>query len=120
MQEKIRHHQADLNAVGASATAETGADEPKWSYMRQLLPWNGYLTKQNIFYDMLRPYKLLASPIVLWASMMWINCLSWSLVFAVTTSQIFSAPPYNFSVTQVSIHLQYNHNFFFVKDVGDL
>lgn len=32
---------------------------------------------------------------------MWINCLSWSLVFAVTTSQIFSAPPYNFSVTQV-------------------
>ena len=51
---------------------------------------------------MLRPYKLLASPIVLWASMMWINCLSWSLVFAVTTSQIFSAPPYNFTVTQVS------------------
>jgi hypothetical protein len=80
---------------------DTGANEPKWSYFRQLLPWSGYLSKQNILYDMLRPYKLMLSPIVLYASIMWINCLSWSLAFAVTTSQIFSGPPYNFTVTQV-------------------
>jgi hypothetical protein len=100
--EKIKHRNEELaqggQAIGPDAT---GANEPKWSYARQLLPWNGYFTRHNVFYDFLRPYKLLASPIVLWASMMWINCLSWSLVFAVTTSQIFSAPPYNFNVTQV-------------------
>jgi hypothetical protein len=32
---------------------------------------------------------------------MWTNCLAWSLAIAVTTSQIFSAPPYNFTVLQV-------------------
>jgi hypothetical protein len=69
--------------------------------MRQLLPWSGYLSKQNVFYDMLRPYKLLASAIVLWAGIMWLNCLTWLVAVAITTSQIFSAPPYNFTVTQV-------------------
>ena len=75
--------------------------EPKISYTKQLLPWGGYFTKRNIFYDLIRPYKLLLSPIVLYAAIMWLNCLTWSLAFAFTTSQIFSAPPYNFSISNV-------------------
>jgi hypothetical protein len=97
MSEKLRQRNEEV----AQGVSDSEPEEEKWSYARQLLPWSGYLSKQNVLYDMLRPYKLLASPIVLWASVMWINCLSWSLVFAVTTSQIFSAPPYNFTVTQV-------------------
>jgi len=97
MTEKVKQRNAEI----ASGVVDTGASEPKWSYARQLLPWSGYLSKQNVFYDMVRPYKLLASPIVLWAGIMWINCLTWSLAIAVTTSQIFSAPPYNMTVSQV-------------------
>jgi hypothetical protein len=97
MSDKLRHRSEEL----AQGVSDSEPEEEKWSYARQMLPWSGYLSKQNVLYDMLRPYKLLASPIVLWAGVMWINCLSWSLVFAVTTSQIFSAPPYNFTVTQV-------------------
>ena len=52
---------------------------------------------------MIRPYKLCASPIVLWTCLMWTITLSWSLIFHITFSQIFSRPPYNFDVTQVGL-----------------
>jgi len=98
--EKIRQQNEEI-AAAAAENINTGAEEPKWSYMHQMLPWSGYLSKQNVLFDMLRPYKLLASPIVMWASIMWLNCLTWLVAIAITTSQIFSAPPYNFNVTQV-------------------
>jgi hypothetical protein len=100
--EKIRARNTELEQPGAVAEVDqTGASEKKWSYAHELLPWSGYFTRHNVFADFWRPYKLLASPIVIWTTLMWTNCLSWALAFAVTSSQIFSAPPYNFNVTQV-------------------
>jgi hypothetical protein len=102
MSEKIKARNAELEQNSSLAVAtSTGSEEAKWSYGHQLLPWGGYFTRHNILSDFWRPYKLFASPIVIWASLMWTNCLSWALAFAVTSSQIFSAPPYNFTVTQV-------------------
>lgn len=102
MSEKIRARNTELEQSGGLAEADqTGASEKKWSYAHELLPWSGYFTRHNVFADFWRPYKLLASPIVIWTTLMWTNCLSWALAFAVTSSQIFSAPPYSFNVTQV-------------------
>jgi hypothetical protein len=103
MSEKLKARNTELEQTQSTpqTTTDTGATEKKWSYAHQLRPWSGYFTKHNVFADFLRPYKLFGSPIVIWASLMWTNCLSWALAFAVTASQIFSAPPYNFTVTQV-------------------
>jgi hypothetical protein len=46
---------------------------------------------------------MLASPAVLWATLLFTTCISWLVGISVTLSQIFSAPPYNFSVTAVGL-----------------
>jgi hypothetical protein len=52
---------------------------------------------------MLRPFTLLASPVLLWATLLFTTCISWLVGISVTISQIFSAPPYNFTVAQVGL-----------------
>lgn len=38
---------------------------------------------------------------VLWATLLFTTCISWLVLISLTLSQIFSAPPYNFSVGSV-------------------
>lgn len=40
---------------------------------------------------------------VLWATLLFTTCISWLVGISITLSQIFSAPPYNFSVTAVGL-----------------
>jgi hypothetical protein len=69
----------------------------------ELLPYSGYNSHENIFKVMLRPFALLASPVVLWATLLFTTCISWLVGISITISQIFSAPPYNFTVSQVGL-----------------
>lgn len=46
---------------------------------------------------------MLASPAVLWATLLFTTCISWLVGISITLSQIFSAPPYNFSITAVGL-----------------
>ena len=51
----------------------------------------------------IRPFRLTLSPVVFWAGIMFCLNLTWAVGIAVTLSQIFSAPPYNFTVSQVGL-----------------
>jgi hypothetical protein len=75
--------------------------EPKWSYTKELLPWAGYWDHVSFWRTLLRPFFMIVSPIVMWATLLFTICISWLVLISITLSQIFSAPPYNFSVSAV-------------------
>lgn len=77
------------------------ATEPRMSYMKELMPWSGYWDSVSFWRTFLLPFFVLASPIVLWATLLFTICISWLVLISITLSQIFSAPPYNFSVAAV-------------------
>lgn len=71
------------------------------SWTRQLLPYSGYVNEVSFWNTLIRPFYLIASPAVLWAVLLFTTCISWLVGISLTLSQIFSAPPYNFSVVGV-------------------
>lgn len=75
--------------------------EPKKSFLRELLPYDGYWDRPSFWRTLIRPFFFLASPMVAWATLLFTTCISWLVLISITLSQIFSAPPYNFSVTAV-------------------
>ncbi|KAH7383992.1 major facilitator superfamily domain-containing protein [Pyrenochaeta sp. MPI-SDFR-AT-0127] len=84
-----------------SVNAHLSSSEPRQSYAKELLPWNGYWDKVSFWRTLIRPFFVLASPIVMWATLLFTICISWLVLISITLSQIFSAPPYNFSVSAV-------------------
>jgi hypothetical protein len=75
--------------------------EPKKTYLRELLPWDGYWGKDSFITTFLSPFYVAASPVVLWGTLLFTTCISWLVLIGITLSQIFSGPPYNFSVSSV-------------------
>jgi ABC-type multidrug transport system fused ATPase/permease subunit len=82
-------------------TSGSGTLDLKKSYARELLPWSGYFDHVSFWRTLLRPFFMIVSPIVLWATLLFTICISWLVLISITLSQIFSAPPYNFSVSSV-------------------
>lgn len=66
-----------------------------------MLPYSGYVNHVSLWKTLLHPFRLLGSPAVLWATLLFTTCISWLVGISITLSQIFSAPPYNFSVVAV-------------------
>lgn len=87
-------------AVTSSPTPERSS-EPKKSFARELLPYDGYWDKTSFWRTLIRPFFFLGSPMVSWATLLFTTCISWLVLISITLSQIFSAPPYNFSITAV-------------------
>jgi hypothetical protein len=79
----------------------TSVSEPRVSYVTELLPWSGYWDTVSFWRTLLRPFVMILSPIVVWATLLFTVCISWLVLISITLSQIFSAPPYNFSVSAV-------------------
>jgi len=59
--------------------------------------------KVNLFWITVRPFRLVLSPPVAFGTILYMTCISWLVLIAVTISQIFSLPPYNFSVEHVGL-----------------
>lgn len=77
--------------------------EPKKSLARELLPYDGYWDKTSFWRTLIRPFFFLGSPMVVWATLLFTTCISWLVLISITLSQIFSAPPYNFSIVAVGV-----------------
>jgi hypothetical protein len=78
-----------------------GSDEKPKSFMRELLPYSGYYDRSSFLKTTIRPFMMMLSPMVFWATMQYTILISWLVLISITLSQIFSAPPYNFSVSAV-------------------
>jgi hypothetical protein len=68
-----------------------------------MLPYSGYVNHVSFLNTVFRPFVMLGSPAVLWATLLFTTCISWLVGISITLSQIFSAAPYNFSVTVVGL-----------------
>lgn len=88
-------------ATATSHSPTRGSEEHKTSYWKELLPYSGYWDSAPFFRTVIRPFFMLGSPIVLWASFLLTATISWIVLVSFVLSQIFSAPPYNFSVAAV-------------------
>ncbi|KAH6980186.1 major facilitator superfamily domain-containing protein [Fusarium venenatum] len=75
----------------------------KHAYIYTLRPWSGYWDSSGFTYSIYAPFKMLGSPVVVWGCFQFTICINWLVLLANTQSQIFSAPPYNFSVAQVGL-----------------
>lgn len=84
-------------------TEHSPPQEEPYSWARELLPYSGYVNKVSFFNTLFRPFIMLGSPAVLWATLLYTTCISWLVGISLTLSQIFSAPPYNFSVSAVGL-----------------
>lgn len=93
--EKAEHNET---ARRESAPSET---EPRKSFMRELLPYDGYWDQTSFWRTLILPLFMLASPMMVWGTLLFTACISWLVLISITLSQIFSAPPYNFSVAAV-------------------
>jgi MFS family permease len=91
------------NAVPGPSLRTPSVTSQKQSYLHELLPYSGYNSHDSIIKIMIRPFALLASPVVLWATLLFTTCISWLVGISITISQIFSSPPYNFTVSQVGL-----------------
>lgn len=84
-----------------TSTTSIPSTEPPKSWTQELLPWSGYFDHVSFWRTLLRPFVVIASPVVMWATLLFTTCISWLVLISITLSQIFAAPPYNFSVSSV-------------------
>jgi len=98
-------HVEDREKNGARHTVEapSPSQEKPHSFLVNLLPYSGYFNHVSFLNTIFRPFMLLGSPAVLWATLLFTTCISWLVGISITLSQIFSAPPYNFSVVAVGL-----------------
>lgn len=97
---KLSLEKSSAAEVEVRATSSIGMEQRR-SFTQELLPWSGYLDHVSFWRTLLRPFVVLASPVVAWATLLFTTCISWLVLISITLSQIFSAPPYNFSVSAV-------------------
>jgi hypothetical protein len=95
----------EKNASGQPTRPRTmpASEEKPHSFAKDMLPYSGYVNHISFVNTVFRPFVMLASPAVLWATLLFTTCISWLVGISITLSQIFSAPPYNFSVTAVGL-----------------
>ncbi|EPQ53290.1 MFS general substrate transporter [Gloeophyllum trabeum ATCC 11539] len=86
-------------------SAEPESDAPrKKSYIQELAVFSGvYPTRVSFLALVWRPIESLATPIVLWAGLVYGVAITWLVLLATSVSQLFSAPPYNFDTSQVGL-----------------
>ncbi|KAF1946043.1 MFS general substrate transporter [Clathrospora elynae] len=87
--------------IDSGSSPRSTSSEIETSYIKSLFPWSGYRDHVSFWRTFLRPFVMLASPVVMWATLLFTICISWLVLISITLSQIFSAPPYSFSVSAV-------------------
>ncbi|EKJ73008.1 hypothetical protein NXS19_014233 [Fusarium pseudograminearum] len=100
----IDEKKESVSEVENTITSQGNTTIPsKHSFLYELRPWSGFYDSSGFLYSIYAPFKMLGSPVVIWGCFLLTICLNWLVLLANTQSQIFSGPPYNFSVAQVGL-----------------
>ena len=74
------------------------------SFWRQYHLWSGRTYNEaSVFTLSIRPFQMALSPSVLWGGVIYSCGIAWLVLISVTVSQIFSAPPYSFTIIHVGL-----------------
>jgi hypothetical protein len=99
----------EMNSTGREKHSELEHQESviltdkKRSYISTLRLWGGTYSNTPLWKIFLRPFVIFWYPAVLWAFLLYGATLTWIVVFSVVNASIFTAPPYNFSVSQTGL-----------------
>jgi hypothetical protein len=89
--------------IKSTSVPETLPPKKAHSFLYTLRPWSGQWNPDHFWYNVIAPFRMLGSPLVIWGSFQLTICMSWLVLLVITLSQIFTGPPYNFSVTAVGL-----------------
>lgn len=81
----------------------TGADEKPLTFWEELKPVRGIESDENLLAIIVRPFGMLLFPQVFYGFITYGLSTSWLVVLGGVLAQIFTAPPYNFSVSAVGL-----------------
>lgn len=81
----------------------TGADEKPYTFWEELRIIRGTESDENLLWIILRPFGMLLFPQVLYAFISYGLSTSWLIVMISVMAQLFSAPPYNFTVSAIGL-----------------
>ncbi|EPQ53334.1 MFS general substrate transporter [Gloeophyllum trabeum ATCC 11539] len=83
--------------------APKGNHLPPKTFVQELAPWSGYVSKVSFLQVFFRPFPFLLSPIIWFAIFSYGLTTCWLVVLSVISSVVFSAPPYNFDASQTGL-----------------
>ncbi|KAF2636832.1 serine/threonine kinase 16 [Massarina eburnea CBS 473.64] len=81
----------------------TGADERPYSFWEELKPVRGVESDENLLEIIVRPFGMLLFPQVFYGFITYGLSTSWLVVMGGVMAQLFTAPPYHFSVSAVGL-----------------
>lgn len=81
---------------------ESQASE-KTGFLGSLKIYHGRQTEQSTMYVLVRPFLMIQNPAIVWGILQWCLCYTWVIMIGSIASQMFSAAPYTFSVSQIGI-----------------
>ena len=96
----------EVTKSGAKVHTEvlfTGAEEKPYTFWQQLLPVRGVESDENLLAIIFRPFGMLLFPQVLYGFITYGLSTSWLVVMISVMAQLFSGPPYNFTVSEVGL-----------------
>ncbi|KAK7202869.1 serine/threonine kinase 16 [Myxozyma melibiosi] len=80
-----------------------GSDDPKKSFTASLAVYTGRYSAAPLWRIICRTLIVFFYPAVFWAFLVIGTTTTWIVVFSVVNASIFTAPPYNFSVSQTGL-----------------
>ena len=78
--------------------------QPPKTFIQQLRPWSGRLSKDNWFRVAARPFILYAYPSILWSTLIYSLSIGWLIVLSESVATIYeNSATYNFSSLQTGL-----------------
>lgn len=93
----------NIENISQTATNDSDWSEPKNSYWHDLKIYHGRQSDDPYWKVLTRPLLMLVFPQVLFSFFAYGLTTSWLIVVGSVLAQIFTAPPYSFSVSQVGL-----------------
>lgn len=97
------HDQKKEYQVSAASESSGLQDTKEYSFKKSLRVYRGRQSELSLFYVLFRPWLMLQNPIVIWGVLQWCLCYTWVIMIGSVASQMFTAPPYNFSVSSTGV-----------------
>lgn len=95
--EKAEEQQVDRVSSSCSAS------QKRHSPLQRMKPWSGVYEDQLLIIMVLRPFRLLANPVICWAFIVIAFAQTWNVVVSLVLAQVFTPPPYSLD----SAHIGY-------------
>ena len=87
--------------LGRTLTRNSATAIPRQTIMQRLKPYHGPFLKEPLYKTIIRPFFVLANPIVLWSILIVSFASLWVIAIALCLAQVYSAPPFLLNTAEI-------------------